>query len=71
VSEGEGTEEARKTMNTAIRRITWMEYGLFVVNGVLAMLGGAIAAWGLEAAAGLAFRPTWMVASPTNSRSRS
>jgi len=63
VSREEAAEEVRRTMNRAIRRLSWMEYGLLALNMVLAMAGGAIAALGIRSATDLAFRPTWVICS--------
>jgi uncharacterized membrane protein len=56
-------QAAHEVASRAIRRLDLLE-GVMIAGGVvLALLGGAVMAWILAGMAGLAFRPTWMVAS--------
>ncbi len=50
-------------MAQASRRLSILEYVFLLAAVVLALLGGALAAWGLQAGLGLPFRLTWAVTS--------
>ena len=54
---------ARDVAARAIRRLDLLEWVMLGVVGVLALGGGAVIAWLLQAMVGTPFRPTWMVAS--------
>lgn len=53
--------QTRRMMASAIRRLNVLEYVMLGVAGALALLGGALVAWGLQAAAGFPFRTSWFV----------
>ena len=60
------TEEARvarEVASRAIRRLDILEWVILFGAVVLALVGGALLALVLSAPLGLAFRPTWLVAS--------
>ena len=50
-------------MATAVRRLNVMEFVLLGMAGVLALLGGALAAFALQGALGFPFRTAWAVSS--------
>jgi hypothetical protein len=50
-------------MRRAIRRLSILEYVILVLAMAVAVAGGWIAAWLLQEALGLPFRPTWAVSS--------
>jgi uncharacterized membrane protein len=56
-------EQTQRMMATAVRRLNMLEYVMLGMAAALALLGGALAAWGLQAAAGFPFRPSWFVCS--------
>lgn len=59
-------EDARLTREItarAIKRLDVLEWVILAGAGGMAVLGGALVAWLLADPLGLAFRPTWLVAS--------
>lgn len=56
-------QATRRMMAQASRRLSILEYVFLLAAVVLALLGGALAAWGLQAGLGLPFRLTWAVTS--------
>lgn len=62
--DGDGPHQAtRRMMAQASRRLSILEYVFLLAAVVLALLGGALAAYGLQAGLGFPFRPTWAVTS--------
>jgi len=59
----EEVRAAREVMNRAIRRLDVLEYLVLVAAFLLALLGGALVAWMLNASAGFSFRWSWGLAS--------
>lgn len=55
--------ETRRMMARASRRLGILEMVFLVAAVVLALLGGALAAYGLQEGLGVPFRPTWAVVS--------
>jgi uncharacterized membrane protein len=62
-SREEEARQARKVVARAIRRLDILEWVGFAAAAGLAIGGGWAVAWLLQAPTGLAFRPTWVVAS--------
>ncbi|RMH21219.1 MAG: hypothetical protein D6701_02685, partial [Gemmatimonadetes bacterium] len=60
---GRGAPETRRLMARAVRRLDALETALLLGAAVLALAGGALAAWLLRSAAGFPFWPSWVVAS--------
>lgn len=54
---------AREVAARAIRRLDLLEWVMLGMVAVLALGGGAVIAWLLQAMVGTPFRPTWIVAS--------
>lgn len=59
----EQVEMTRKAMARAIRRIHILKFLILGAAGVLAVFGGAVAAWVLNATLEAPFRLSWVVAS--------
>ena len=55
--------ETRRMMETAIRRLNFLEYVMLGVAMALALAAGALTAWMLRNAMGAPFRISWIVAS--------
>lgn len=55
--------ETRRMIATAVRRLNALEYVLLGMAMVFASAAGALTAWLLQNAAGVPFRPAWVVAS--------
>ena len=53
----------RRDMRRAIRRLSVLEYVMMALAAAAALLGGAMAAWLLEAGLGVPFRVGWTVSS--------
>ncbi len=60
---GEAHPETRRMMETAIRRLSVLEWVILGVAVVLALLAGALAAWLVENLTGAPFRLTWTLSS--------
>lgn len=63
--DGPAELETRKMMATAVRRLNLFEYLIMGATMVLALIGGAIAAFVLRVTVGFPFWITWTVASLT------
>jgi uncharacterized membrane protein len=59
----EAAEQARVVTQRANRRLDKLEWVLFGVGAVLAMLGGGVLAWIITGLVGWDFRSTWIGAS--------
>ena len=59
----EQVEMTRKAMARAIRRINILKFLILAVAGALAVFGGAVAAWVLNATLEAPFGLSWVVAS--------
>ena len=57
------TEETRKAMRWTLQRLNILEYLILFFALVLALVGGLMVAWILNASLALPFRSTWAVAS--------
>lgn len=56
-------QRTQRMIGSAIQRLNVIEYVMLGMAGVLALLAGALVAWGLQSAAGFPFRPSWFVSS--------
>jgi hypothetical protein len=59
----QGFEGTREEVERAIRRLNVLEYAILGAAVVLALAGGALAAYVLSSVTALSFRLTWPVAS--------
>lgn len=59
----EAAARAHEVTQRAIRRLDMLEWVVFGVGAVVAMVAGAAVAWVLAGAAGWDFRSTWIAAS--------
>lgn len=62
-ADARAAEALRVVTGRAVWRLNVMEYMMLGLAGALALVAGAVSALGLQAWAGLPFRPSWVVAS--------
>ena len=55
--------QTRRMMETAIRRLDFLEYVILGVAMLLALVAGALTAWTLQSTTGVSFRISWFASS--------